>query len=140
MVKPIFSTSYEKQNKQLSGSSIARTPQASKKQSFVTIAKSYKPLTVVEKLCNLDVCRGRVLATPLNIPDSALLAGIYLLKVNNRNTRTRCKICSKLTLKTPEWRYWHRSGVFIVNFIVIFVNVVFVLLNLNMWLPAGLWL
>ena len=29
-------------------------------------------------------------------------AGIYLLKVNNRNTRTRCEICSKLTIKTPE--------------------------------------
>ena len=28
--------------------------------------------------------------------------GIYLLKVNNRNIRTRCKICSKLTIKTPE--------------------------------------
>ena len=27
-------------------------------------------------------------------------AGIYLLKVNNRNTRTRCEICSKLTIKT----------------------------------------
>ena len=26
-------------------------------------------------------------------------AGIYLLKVNNRNTRTRCEICSKLTIK-----------------------------------------
>ena len=32
-------------------------------------------------------------------------AGIYLLKVNNRNTRTRCKTCSKLTIKTPE-RYF----------------------------------
>ena len=31
-------------------------------------------------------------------------AGIYLLKVNNRNTRTRCEICSKLTIKTPEGR------------------------------------
>ena len=29
-------------------------------------------------------------------------AGIYLLKVNNRSTRTRCEICSKLTIKTPE--------------------------------------
>ena len=28
----------------------------------------------------------------------------YLLKVNNRNTRTRCEICSKLTVKTPEPR------------------------------------
>ena len=30
--------------------------------------------------------------------------GIYLLKVNNRNTRTRCERCSKLTIKTPERR------------------------------------
>ena len=29
-------------------------------------------------------------------------AGIYLLKVNNRNTRTRCEICSKLAIKTPK--------------------------------------
>ena len=37
----------------------------------------------------------------------SLLAGIYLLKVNNRNTSTRCEICevcSKLTIKTPERR------------------------------------
>ena len=27
-------------------------------------------------------------------------------KVNNRNTRTRCEICSKLTIKTPERRHW----------------------------------
>ena len=43
-------------------------------------------------------------------------ADIYLLKVNNRNTRTRCEICSKLTINTPESRHWRRSGVFIVNF------------------------
>ena len=30
--------------------------------------------------------------------------GIYLLKVNNRKTRTRCEICSELTIKTPEQR------------------------------------
>ena len=33
-----------------------------------------------------------------------MLAGIYLLKVNNWNTRTRCEICSKLTIKIPERR------------------------------------
>ena len=43
-------------------------------------------------------------------------AGIYLLKVNNRNTRTRCEICSKLTIKTPERRQWRRSGVSIFDF------------------------
>ena len=59
-------------------------------------------------------------------------AGIYLLKVNNRNTRTRCEICSKSTIKTPE-RQWRRSGVFTVNFEHISQLVlVFLLLTLNM--------
>ena len=43
-------------------------------------------------------------------------AGIYLLKVNNRNTGIRCEICSKLTVKIPERRHWRRSGIFIINF------------------------
>ena len=43
-------------------------------------------------------------------------AGIYLLKVNKGNTRTRCEICSKLTIKILERRQWRRSGIFIVNF------------------------
>ena len=29
------------------------------------------------------------------------LANIYLFKVNNKNTRKRCEICSMLTIKTP---------------------------------------
>ena len=29
----------------------------------------------------------------------------YMLKVNNRNTKTSCEICSKLTIKTPERRH-----------------------------------
>ena len=33
---------------------------------------------------------------------SIIPAGSYLFKANNRNTITRCEICSKLTLKTPE--------------------------------------
>ena len=41
--------------------------------------------------------------------------GIYLLKDNNRNTRLRCEICSKLTIKISERRQKRRSGVFIVN-------------------------
>ena len=31
-------------------------------------------------------------------------ANIYLFKVNNRDTRKRYQICSKLTVKTPEQR------------------------------------
>ena len=64
---------------------------------------------------------------------------IYLLKVNNRNTRTMCEICSKLTIKTPEWRHWCLSGVFIVNFEHIsHLFQLFLLLKLNMKLPAFL--
>ena len=85
-------------------------------------------------------------------------AGTYLLKVNNRNTKTRCEICLKLTIKTPErrhwrrlkltiktperrhWRrlkltiktperrHWRRSGVFIVNFKHISLLVLVILL------------
>ena len=53
--------------------------------------------------------------------------GIHLLKVNNRNTRARCEICSNLTIKTGV-----HSGVFIVNFEPIshFV-LMFLLLTLN---------
>ena len=32
-------------------------------------------------------------------------ASIYMFRVNNRNTKTRCEICSKLTMKTAERRY-----------------------------------
>ena len=57
--------------------------------------------------------------------------GNYMFKVNNRNTRARCEICSKLTIKTPERRYWC-SGVFIVNFEhILHVVLVFLLLTLS---------
>ena len=41
---------------------------------------------------------------------------VYLFKVNNRNTRERWEICSKLTIKTSERRQWRRSGVFVTSF------------------------
>ena len=40
----------------------------------------------------------------------------YMFKVNIRNTRTRCEICSKITIKAPEQTQWRRYGVFIANF------------------------
>ena len=39
-------------------------------------------------------------------------AGDYLFKVNNRNTKTRCEICSTLTIKTPERRLWRHGRTF----------------------------
>ena len=58
---------------------------------------------------------------------------IYLLKVNSRSTRTRCEICSKLTIKIPEQCQWRRSDVFMITFEHIsHLVLVFLLLTLNM--------
>ena len=46
-----------------------------------------------------------------------LSAGNYIFKVNNRNTRLRYELCSKLITETLERRHLHISGVFIVNFV-----------------------
>ena len=60
-------------------------------------------------------------------------AGIYMFKVNNKNTRTRREIFSSLTIKTSKRCHWRRSGVFIVNFEHIsHLVLVFLLLTLNM--------
>ena len=55
-----------------------------------------------------------------------------MFKGNNRNTRIKCEIYSKLTIKTPERRQWRSSGVFIVNFEHIsHLVLVFLLLTLS---------
>ena len=55
-----------------------------------------------------------------------------MFKIINRNTKTRCKTCSKLTKKIPEGRQWRRSGAFIVKFEQISQLVlVFLLLTLS---------
>ena len=65
-------------------------------------------------------------------------AGNYMFRVNNRNTRTMCEICSKLIIKAPERRCWHRSGVFIVNFEHFsHLVLVFPLLTLSRKMPVG---
>ena len=51
-----------------------------------------------------------------------------MFKFNLRNTNTRCEICSKLTIKTPERSHWCHSGVFInfehVSHLVLVVSIV----------------
>ena len=55
-----------------------------------------------------------------------------MFKINNRNTKTRGEMCSKLTIKIPERRHWCRSGVVIVNFeLISHLDLVFLLLTLS---------
>ena len=56
---------------------------------------------------------------------------LFLVGVVRHLHRTRCKICSKLTLKTPERRQWRRFGVFNVNFEDISRLLLFLLLTLR---------
>ena len=71
---------------------------------------------------------------PLQVtnPRCITSVGNYIFKVNNINTKTKSEICSKSTIKTPEWCQWHRSGVFNVNFKHIpHLVLVFLLLTLS---------
>ena len=59
-------------------------------------------------------------------------ANIYLSEFNNRNSRKRCEICSKLTVKIVERHHWRHSGVFIVNSKhILHIFLVFLLMTLN---------
>ena len=75
---------------------------------------------------------------------NAMFLGVYLpsrqlrvqsFKVSNRNTRARCEVCSKLTVKTSERLHWRRSSVFIVS--LEYIYHVFQFLSLNREMPAG---
>ena len=72
--------------------------------------------------------------------NESVLAGIYLFKVNNRNTTGgRYEIFLKLTIKTPEWRHpWCCSCVFIVNCEHISYIVLVFLLNFSVEMLAGI--
>ena len=41
---------------------------------------------------------------------------IYLFKANNKTTRGRYEIYSKLTIKTPEQRHWRRPWTYFTPF------------------------
>ena len=104
-------------------------------QQFVTLGTLTKQYAIffqgnISDKClvkkNLDVknslmCGGSKYLCPLQFSSNYSNCIIfptanYMFKVNNRNTRTRCELCSKLTINTPEWRQQRRSDVFIVNF------------------------
>ena len=90
-------------------------------------------VTIFEKI------RNEYLGTWKSAKTLKFLMGICLFKVNNRNTKARCEICSKLRLKTPEQHQGCCSGVFILNSEDIsHLVLVLLLLTLSMQIPTGL--
>ena len=82
----------------------------------------YRFKNFLEKL-DLHLTCTRLTLLPDYLRIKFCTAGNYLFKVNNRNTKTRYEICSKLTIKTPERSQVHFvlpftlcSSVSIVNF------------------------
>ena len=64
-------------------------------QVFPTVTRAY--LGPCSNVCNdFFYCKHSEQKSPSDP------VGIYLLKVNKRNTRTRSEICSMLTIKTSE--------------------------------------
>ena len=55
---------------------------------------------------------------------------LYLLKANNRNSSKRCKVFSKLAIKTAEQNHWCFSSAFIINF----EHILYLFLSLHCWL------
>ena len=90
----------------------------------------YKRMLSVSQLLNMLSCKlvteqsskWTLVAKSISwiLEKKSFPAGIYLLKVNNRKTRTRCEICSKSTIKTAERCHWRRSGVFLLLTLNIF--------------------
>ena len=79
------------------------------KINYVAMKKKFSPFTTknhilhqlqISKLTHFTEISGNVEIKP---------ADKYMFKVNNRNTRTRCKISSKLALKTSGRRHWRKG-------------------------------
>ena len=94
------------------------TSWSSLRHDFMTDRQSQYLALVLVKSFFVVFWRFKMVRTFGNDSSTLILfypTGNYMFTVNNRNAKTRCRICSKLTIKTPERRDWNRPGVFIVN-------------------------
>ena len=66
---------------------------------YVSILSVQRTRTLSFMLTFCKLCSSWVLFSQIWYPTSN-----YMFKVNNRNTRTRCEICSKLTIEAPDRR------------------------------------
>ena len=68
---------------------------------FKKVDSSYVYLNAIMSQFQIFLEKWKNIFVLLNRAGLSPPVGIYLPKVNNRNTRTRCQIYSKLTMKTP---------------------------------------
>ena len=59
-----------------------------------------------------DKIRKEYLGTWKSAKTWKFLMGTFLFKIDNRNTKTRYEVCSKLRIKTPERRQWRQNLVY----------------------------
>ena len=71
----------------------------------------YFPLSTLNK----EMPAGWFQCISLSFNNSCSPGDIYLFKINDDSAKIMWKICSKLTIKAPEWRQWRHCGIFIVN-------------------------
>ena len=64
-------------------------------------ADKFQAVGVSQPRASLKINEFNAFSSLVNI-FSNKAADNYMLKVNNRNTRTSCEVCSKVTIKTPE--------------------------------------
>ena len=105
----------------------------SRKRYSQELGRNRKPLSVATRFNTSEINQGQPLTTTSQVGteitslrensgncDKSNPGNICLFKVNNRNTRKRCKIYLKLTIKTPERRevfiaiFEHISHLFLV--------------------------
>ena len=116
-------------------------------QKVKTPSKNTCSKSTVETLEEILVCSKLTIETAMTpfrsgvdrVPKHRFSAKMYLFKFSNIDTKLICKICSKLTIKTPERKKWCHPGVFFVNFEHIsYFALVLLLLTLTMYLLARL--
>ena len=62
-------------------------------------------MTIAKRSLNCILNNNKITTVKVSSVKSAFPPGIYLSKVNNRNTKTKCEICSKLATKKPGRRH-----------------------------------
>ena len=79
-----------------------------------------------------------LVSSPIIAKKKLIIIKISQPMFTSRNSRTVCEICSKLRIKTQEWRHWCSFAVFIANFEQIsHIVLVLPLVTFRKYMPVG---